>query len=110
MRYSTFVRDAVTKYQSSDVEFQAVVRPSSDQHMSVSLFQFDVGGTLGAHVAPSWQLFTVVSGQVLVSADAHQMMLQAGDAVEWSPGENHQSTAVLESTVLILQGPKPFLT
>ena len=110
MRYSTFATDSVTKYHSSGIHFEAVVRSSSIQPMSVSLFHFEAGGTLGEHVAPSWQLFAVVSGQVRVSADADRMTLQAGDAVEWGPGESHESFAAVESTVLILQGPEPFLT
>lgn len=110
MRLSTFATDFVTKYHSSGVSFEAVVRSSARQPMSVSLFHFVAGGTLGEHVAPSWQLFAVVSGQVRVSASAETMTLQAGDAVEWPPGESHESVAVVQSTALILQGPESFLT
>jgi hypothetical protein len=75
-----------------------------------SIAQFDEGGALGRHDASGWQIFLVLSGRVKISASAgHDLMLTAGEAVQWHPGESHESVAVTPATVLIVEGPGPFV-
>jgi quercetin dioxygenase-like cupin family protein len=99
----------MTKYGSSGVDFGAVLTRSPDQSVSVGFFHFDADGVVGEHVAPSWQLLVVISGLVRVSAGPEVLSLASGDAVEWSPGEAHESRAVEESTVLVLQSGESLL-
>jgi quercetin dioxygenase-like cupin family protein len=50
------------------------------------------GGVVGRHPAAVAQLFVVVRGSGWASgADGERVGLDAGDAVAWEPGEEHES-------------------
>lgn len=59
---------------------------------------------LPKHPAGPDQLFSVVTGQGSVAtSDDVRVPVGPGDAVRWSPGEEHTSWAETDMTVLIVQ-------
>lgn len=62
------------------------------------------GGVLGAHEAPTAQLFIVVDGYGWVSGgDGRRRGIGAGEAVSWERGEMHESGTDSGMTVVIMQ-------
>ena len=63
------------------------------------------GGVVGRHPAVVPQFFVVVSGSGWVSgADGKREPIEAGDAVLWEQGEEHESGSDEGMTALVLEG------
>jgi mannose-6-phosphate isomerase-like protein (cupin superfamily) len=61
-------------------------------------------GILGRHPALSAQLFCVVQGEGEVSgADGSPVSIQAGQAVLWDAGEEHETTTTKGLSAIILE-------
>ena len=62
------------------------------------------GGVVARHPAVVPQLFVVVSGSGLVSgADGEREPIEAGEAVLWEQGEEHESGSDKGMTALVLE-------
>jgi quercetin dioxygenase-like cupin family protein len=67
-----------------------VRRLAADAHVVV--IEFEPGGVVGRHPAGMTQLFAVIDGSGWVSGgDGERELIQAGQAVVWEPGEEHES-------------------
>ena len=78
---------------------------------SVNVAQIDAGGGLGRHEAASWQVFLVLTGRVRVEPEPPEfpVTLTAGEAVQWEPGESHESTAIEPSIVIVMEALNQFV-
>jgi quercetin dioxygenase-like cupin family protein len=62
------------------------------------------GGVVGRHPAASAQLFVVVTGSGWASgADGERVSIEAGEAVAWEPGEEHESGSDGGMTALVVE-------
>jgi hypothetical protein len=94
----------VTEYASHGVHMHEAARVQAVDGFAVHLASFGPGGTLGRHPTRLWQLFTVTSGSGWVSAaDGVRQPIRAGQAVLWSPGEEHESGSDDGMSVVITQ-------
>lgn len=109
MRYASFDTRPVTRYGSSEVEVRSILTRAVTSGVHVSVLHFTSNGVVGEHLAPSWQLMVLLGGRIQVSTSDEARDMEPGDAVQWSPGENHLSRALQDATVLILEGAAPFL-
>ncbi|MFN2518253.1 MAG: hypothetical protein ABR604_04290 [Jatrophihabitantaceae bacterium] len=71
---------------------------------AVTLLTYSSSGQLGRHPAAAWQLFVVTSGSGWVSGgDGRRTAVSAGDAVRWSPQEEHESGSDTGMTVTVVE-------
>jgi quercetin dioxygenase-like cupin family protein len=71
----------------------------------VVVIQIGSGGRVGRHPAAARQLFVVVRGAGWVAgADGERQAIDAGDAVLWEPGEEHESGTDDGMTALVVEG------
>jgi quercetin dioxygenase-like cupin family protein len=62
------------------------------------------GGVVGRHPAGAPQLFVVVRGSGWASGtEGQRMPLEAGDAVAWEAGEEHESGSDTGMTALVVE-------
>ena len=62
------------------------------------------GGVVARHPAVGAQLFVVVSGSGWVSGgDGEREPIEAGEAVLWEPGEEHESGSDEGMTALVVE-------
>lgn len=74
----------------------------------VHVATFEPGGTLGRHPTVGWQLFTVVAGAGTVAGgDGVHVPIEAGHAVLWKPGEEHETIATGPMTAVIVSSGAP---
>jgi quercetin dioxygenase-like cupin family protein len=79
-----------------------VRRLAADAH--VVLIEVGPGGVVGRHPAGVAQLFVVVSGTGWVSGpDGRRERIDAGEAVLWQPGEEHESGSDDGMTALVVE-------
>jgi quercetin dioxygenase-like cupin family protein len=80
----------------------AVRRLAPDAHVVVILV--GPGGVVGRHPAGLMQLFAVIDGSGWVSgSDGVREQIQAGEAVVWQPGEEHESGSDNGMTALVVE-------
>ena len=73
-------------------------------HAHAVVIELGPGGIVGRHPAGVTQLFVVVSGSGWVSGDdGEREQIQAGEAVVWEPGEEHESGSEDGMTVLVVE-------
>ncbi len=76
--------------------------PDGDAH--VVLIRIEGGGVLGRHLAAADQLFVIVEGEGWVSgADDSRIRVEAGAAVFWATGEEHESGTDAGMTALVVE-------
>ena len=92
----------LTAFGSSGVLFSVLAR-SSGEGQSIC-FQVEPGGGIGRHPAAVPQLFVVVEGDGWVKAGEEEARVEAGQAVLWEAGEDHESGAGPNGmTVIVLE-------
>jgi quercetin dioxygenase-like cupin family protein len=80
----------------------AVRRLAAKAHVVV--IEVEPGGVVARHPAGATQLFAVVQGAGWVSGgDGERAPIQAGEAVVWEPGEEHESGSDEGMTVLVVE-------
>ena len=98
----------ITEYGSHGVHMREAARMKNVNGFSVHLAQIARGGLLGRHPPRLWQLFAVTSGSGWVAAaDGVRHAIEAGQAVMWSPGEEHESGSDEGMSVVITQSTAP---
>lgn len=66
--------------------------------------QLAAGGRIGRHPAVGGQLLCVTSGQVEISGgDGVPLIASAGTAVVFAPGEDHETRALSDATLAIME-------
>jgi quercetin dioxygenase-like cupin family protein len=94
----------VGEFGSAGVSMQFLVARGAPAPDSVIIARIAGGGRLGRHESAAWQVFVVVDGLVEVTAGVGDMrILGPGEAIQWEPGELHESVAVVDSTVAIIE-------
>jgi quercetin dioxygenase-like cupin family protein len=94
----------VTEYGSRGIYMQEAARLHDADEFAVHLASVAPGGTLGRHPTRLWQLFAVTAGSGWVTAaDGVRQPVRAGQAVLWSPGEEHESGSDEGMSVVITQ-------
>jgi quercetin dioxygenase-like cupin family protein len=79
-----------------------VRRLAAEAHVVV--IEVEPGGVVGRHPAGAMQLFSVIRGSGWVSGDdGERALIQAGEAVVWEPGEEHESGSDKGMTVLVVE-------
>jgi quercetin dioxygenase-like cupin family protein len=79
-----------------------VRRLAVDAHVVV--IEVGPGGVVARHPAVGAQLFAVVRGSGWVSGDdGERESIDAGEAVLWEPGEEHESGSEGGMTILIVE-------
>ena len=91
---------AIGAFGSSGVDMAFLLGPSVT---SINTVRIAANGGLGAHEAPTWQVFYVLSGIVKVTGDGDTRTLNPGDAVQWEPGELHACRAIVDSLVVLIE-------
>ena len=80
----------------------AVRRLASGAHVVV--IEVGPGGVVGRHPAGVAQLYAVIRGSGWVSGgDGERELIQAGEAVTWEPGEEHESGSDDGITALVVE-------
>jgi quercetin dioxygenase-like cupin family protein len=80
----------------------AVRRLAANAHAVV--IELAPGGIVGRHPAGVAQLFVVVRGSGWASgSDGERVPIEAGEAVLWEPGEEHESGSDEGMTVLVVE-------
>jgi quercetin dioxygenase-like cupin family protein len=80
----------------------AVRRLATQAHVVV--IELGPGGIVGRHLAGVAQLFVVVRGSGWASGgDGERVPIDAGEAVLWEPGEEHESGSDEGMTVLVVE-------
>nr|WP_241744542.1 cupin domain-containing protein [Cellulosimicrobium arenosum] len=78
--------------------------PATDGRTQVHVARVAAGGTIGRHRATRTQVFAVVAGEcTVVGDDDARATVTPGRLALWSPGEEHQSWAVSDSVVVVLE-------
>jgi len=68
------------------------------------VIEIGAGGVVGRHPAGVAQLFVVVRGSGWVSgADGERVTIEAGDAVAWEAGEEHESGSETGMTAVVVE-------
>jgi quercetin dioxygenase-like cupin family protein len=97
----------VREFGSSGVSMQFLVARGAPAPESVNVARIAGGGRLGRHESPTWQVFVVIDGLVEVTAGVGDtQILGPGEAVQWEPGELHESVAVVDSTIAMIESPE----
>ena len=91
---------AIGAFGSSGVDMAFLLGPSVT---SINTVRIAANGGLGAHVAPTWQVFYLLSGIVEVTGAGDSRVLEEGQAVQWAPGESHSSRALIDSLVVLIE-------
>lgn len=95
-------------FDSRGVCMVAVAQLGAGSESRVHVASVGPSGVLGRHPTRSWQLFHVLSGTGWVSGgDEVREPISAGQAVLWSPGEEHESGSDAGMVVLIVQSSQP---
>jgi quercetin dioxygenase-like cupin family protein len=105
----------VTEYGSHGIHMSEAARLHNADEFRVHLATVAPGGTLGRHPTRLWQLFAVTSGSGWVTAsDGARQPIRTGEAVLWSPGEEHESgsdegmsVVITQSSVRLPRGGEP---
>lgn len=78
---------------------------SEGSRMQAAIFRVEPGGRLRRHPATFPQIFAVLEGSGSVSgADGVEEPIEAGEAVFWHEGEEHETTSAAGLTALIIEG------
>lgn len=70
----------------------------------VVVIEIGAGGRVGRHPAAAQQLFVVVRGSGWVAGDdGRREAINAGEAVLWTPGEEHESGSETGMTAVVVE-------
>jgi quercetin dioxygenase-like cupin family protein len=92
----------VERFESVAFNVAAVGSTAGAQLVAIRL---EAGGVIGTHPAVGRQLLVVLQGQAVVSGDTDsQAIVEAGQAVLWEAGENHQTRTDQGLLALVIEG------
>jgi quercetin dioxygenase-like cupin family protein len=75
--------------------------------VQAAIFRVEPGGRLRRHPATYPQILAILEGSGEVSgADGDDQPLEAGEAVFWHEGEEHETTSAAGLTALIIEGER----
>jgi quercetin dioxygenase-like cupin family protein len=88
------------------VRMAPLTQPSEEGALvKAAIFRFEPGGRLRRHPATDPQIFAVLEGSGEVSgADGVAEPIEAGEAVFWHEGEEHETKSAAGLTALIIEG------
>lgn len=87
------------------VRFAPLTEPAHDGGVRAAVVRVEARARIARHRAVVPQLLAVLEGRARVSGgDGAFVAVGAGDAVFWTEGEEHETVAETELTVLILEG------
>jgi quercetin dioxygenase-like cupin family protein len=73
--------------------------------VQAAIFRFEAGGRLRRHPATYPQILAILEGSGEVSgADGDDEPIEAGEAVFWHEGEEHETKSAAGLTALIIEG------
>ena len=103
MRLVRLPRRDIDAHGSSGVAME-FLPPLVGDDARVHVAHLAAGGTIGRHPAAAAQLFAVIAGEGEVSGDdGARLPIVAGQAAVWDTGEVHQSWAVTDMTVVLVE-------
>ena len=80
---------------------------SEGSPMQVAVFRFEPGGRLRRHPATNPQILAILDGSGEVSgANGDDEPIEAGEAVFWHQGEEHETKSAAGLTALIIEGER----
>jgi quercetin dioxygenase-like cupin family protein len=80
---------------------------SEGSPMQVAVFRFEPGGRLRRHPATNPQILAILDGSGEVSgANGEDEPIEAGEAVFWHQGEEHETKSAAGLTALIIEGER----
>jgi quercetin dioxygenase-like cupin family protein len=80
---------------------------SEGSPMQVAVFRFEPGGRLRRHPATNPQILAILDGSGEVSgANEDDEPIEAGEAVFWHQGEEHETKSAAGLTALIIEGER----
>lgn len=95
-KIAKFRRHAVRRFGSRGFVHSKVAQG----HLRVSLAELD--GVIGGHEGANQQILVVLRGAVTVSVPTGSVDLADGEAVEWTPGEWHETRG--RASLLLIEG------
>jgi hypothetical protein len=99
---------SVAEFGSHGLHMIEAARLKRVEEFRVHVASCAPGSALGRHPTRLWQLFVVISGAGWVAGqDGVRFPIEAGGAVLWSPGEEHESGSEMGMTVVIVQSDQP---
>ncbi len=102
MRMFTIPHHIMDGFDSSGVTLDEL--PGALGASIVNVTHVAAGGTLGRHAATRRQVFAVVAGNGRVQpVGGESQEIGAGTFVLWEPGEEHQTWATTEMTVVVME-------
>ncbi len=85
--------------------FFAMARMIRNEQLHVGCMYINPRGGVGRHPAAAYQLFAVVLGQGWTrTGDGEREPIEAGQAVYWEPGEEHEAGTDHGMMVIVVEG------
>lgn len=98
----------ITDFGSRGVSMIEPARLGPPDEFRVHLATYAPGSLLGRHPTRLWQMLVGISGAGWVAGEnGERHPLEPGQAIMWSPGEEHESGSEGGMTVAIVQSSKP---
>ncbi|WP_040167975.1 cupin domain-containing protein [Microbacterium gorillae] len=101
MDITTPRRSIVSDYGSHDATVSAIARTTTTAH--VHAIHITTGGELGEHVAPTDQILVALVGRAHVSTNGDSAVLNAGERIRWSAGDEHRTRALEDFHGVIIE-------
>ena len=94
----------VGRFGSTGARMTPLPAAGKGRNTRTHVLHLEAGGTLGEHEATMRQIFAVVSGEVEIATDREaRRSLPPGQLVVWETGELHQSWALTDAVVVIVE-------
>lgn len=104
MRIVSLPRRDITAFASTGVSMAFLPALAATDGARVHVANLTAGATIGRHPAPRHQVFAVVQGRCRVTCDDDAPRhVHAGQAVIWSPGEDHQTWAETDVVAVVVE-------
>ncbi|MBE1875489.1 hypothetical protein [Myceligenerans pegani] len=104
---------AVSTFASHGVDMDFLPSVQGGTRTRTTIVRFTAGGVLGMHEATLRQVFAVLDGRAVVTSttppegstsdEPDVRVLKAGQAAIWDVGENHETRAVTDLLVAVLE-------
>jgi hypothetical protein len=91
----------LTSFGSQGTRMSSLDGGSGDYRVSVAYLVS--GGLIGMHAAPAAQMLAPVVGEVVVRSGKQEATLLPGAAVRFEVGEQHETSARVDSTIIIVE-------
>ncbi|MCG1010757.1 cupin domain-containing protein [Salinicoccus sp. ID82-1] len=79
----------------------------TEEMAQIGCFYLEANGVIGSHEAAVPQVLLVVSGEGFVRSGVQgSVTVEAGDAVFWSKGEEHETSTETGMTAIVVESPE----